>query len=114
MFSSSPARIPRRARRVLLAAVVAACALPAAAQASVVQDGIDGLEYRAGSGERNVVKVVDAGGGVEINDSAGITSRTTLCFPPPAPACDARSAPGSPRCCSATATTPSRSASRSS
>ena len=79
---SSPSR-PRHAANpsTLLAASLAACALPAAAQASIVeQDATNGgLAFRANQ-ETNTVTVRDIlGAGLEVVDERGLTSRTSLC-----------------------------------
>jgi Ca2+-binding RTX toxin-like protein len=72
-----------RRRSALLAAlpaVLAAIALPAAAQAASVELGADNtLKYRAAGGETNAVVVTDVTGGVEVQDQAGLTSRTRFC-----------------------------------
>ena len=76
----SPARIRGRTRRALLAATVAAFALPAAAQAGTVEEAANGtLTYRAASGERNSLNVIDQGNRVDIVDLTGLSSRTPLC-----------------------------------
>ena len=66
--------------RAVLATALALCALPAAAQAGVVEEAADGtLKYRAASGETNALLVTDANRVVEVQDTAGVTSRTPLC-----------------------------------
>jgi hypothetical protein len=76
----SPAR-PRRVLRLALAAAVAACALPAAAQAAVVEEAADGsLRFRGSGGEANIVSVTtSSSNAVSIQDLNGVTSNTPLC-----------------------------------
>jgi hypothetical protein len=74
----------RRIGRMLLAAALAACVLPAAAQAGVVEEAADGtLVYRAAAGESNNLSVSDPTGNraLEIRDLTGLTERTPLCSP---------------------------------
>jgi hypothetical protein len=68
-------------RRAVLAAAVAACALPGAAQASTVELAADGttLNYRGANGENNSLNVRMDAGALEVKDFAGLTSRTPLC-----------------------------------
>jgi hypothetical protein len=77
--TSKPPR--RRIGRMLLAAPVAACVLPAAAQAGVGEEAADGtLVYRAAAGESNNVSVTDSvSSAVSIRDLTGLTERTPLC-----------------------------------
>jgi hypothetical protein len=74
-------RLRRRIARVLVAVAVAACALPTAAQAGVVEEAADGtLVYRAGAGEINNLSVSnETAGAVSIRDLTGLTERTPLC-----------------------------------
>ena len=66
--------------RAVVATVLALCAMPAAAQAGVIDEAADGtLTYRAPSGETNAVLVTEQNLGVELNDQAGVTSGTGLC-----------------------------------
>jgi hypothetical protein len=72
----------RRLRRALVAAALAACALPATASAAVVEEAADGtLVYRAAAGESNNLSVSDpqGNGALEIRDLTGLTDRTPLC-----------------------------------
>jgi hypothetical protein len=74
----------RRLRRALVAAALAACALPATASAAVVEEAADGtLVYRAAAGESNNLSVSDPAGNraLEIRDLTGLTERTGLCSP---------------------------------
>ena len=70
-----------RIGRILLAAAVAACVLPAAAQAGVVEEAADGtLVYRAAAGESNNLSVTNPiSSAIEIRDLTGLTERTPLC-----------------------------------
>ncbi len=69
-----------RTTRAVLATALALCALPAAAQAGVIDEAVDGtLKYRAPSGETNAVLVTEQSLGVELNDQAGVTAGTGLC-----------------------------------
>jgi hypothetical protein len=70
----------RRALRIALASAVAACALPAAAQAAVVEEAADGsLRFRGGA-EANIVSVTTTSfDAVSIQDLNGVTSNTGLC-----------------------------------
>ena len=66
--------------RAVLATALTLCLLPAAAQAGVVEEAADGtLKYRAANGETNALLVTDAGKVVEMQDTAGVTTRTPLC-----------------------------------
>jgi hypothetical protein len=71
----------RRLGRMLLAVAVAACVLPAAAQAGVVEEAANGtLVYRAATGESNNLSVSnEVSGAVSIRDLTGLTERTPLC-----------------------------------
>jgi RTX calcium-binding nonapeptide repeat (4 copies) len=75
----------RRTRRVLLVTALAVAALPAAAQAGVVEEAPGGtLVYRAGAGESNNVSVFRSAVNsdvIEIRDLGGLSSRTGLCSP---------------------------------
>ena len=69
---------------LLLAAALAILALPAAAQASIVEEGPDGnLKLREDGSEINNVSVTDGLAGssvaIEVRDLTGVTSRTPLC-----------------------------------
>jgi hypothetical protein len=70
-------------RRAVLAAAVAACALPSASQAATVELSADGatVTYRGAAGENNSLNVRMDAGALEIKDFAGLTSRTPLCAP---------------------------------
>jgi Ca2+-binding RTX toxin-like protein len=71
---------PRRARRALLAAALAAAVLPAAADASTVRvagvgpTAVPQLQYTAAAGENNNMRVVFTGTHILIQDSAPITA----------------------------------------
>ena len=71
----------RVALRVALASAVAACALPAVAQAAVVEEAADGsLRFRGSGGEANIVSVTtSSSNAVSIQDLNGVTSNTPLC-----------------------------------
>jgi hemolysin type calcium-binding protein len=71
----------RRIGHMLLAAAVAACVLPAAAEAGVLEEAADGkLVYRAAAGESNNLSVTNQiSGAVSIRDLTGLTERTPLC-----------------------------------
>jgi RTX calcium-binding nonapeptide repeat (4 copies) len=69
----------RRTRRALVAAALAACALPAGASAAVIEDVDGALTYRASSQETNTVTVRNLNGGMEVSDLRGVSSRTPLC-----------------------------------
>ena len=80
----SPARARgRRARRTLLAGVLAACALPAAADAAEIDRPIGGpnqLRVDAAAGEANRLRVSDDGPGfVRIRDEVALRESTNIC-----------------------------------
>ena len=66
---------------IALACAMAACALPAAAQAAVVEEAADGsLRFRGSGGEANIVSVTtSSSNAVSIQDLNGVTSNTPLC-----------------------------------
>jgi hypothetical protein len=74
-------KLPTLPIRAVLATALTLCALPAAAQAGVVEEASDGtLTYRAGNGETNSLIVTDAGGSVAVQDQqGGVITRTPLC-----------------------------------
>jgi Ca2+-binding RTX toxin-like protein len=66
--------------RAVLTTALTLCLLPAAAQAGVVEETSNGtLKYRAAGGETNGLIVTDASRTVEVQDQAGVTTRTPLC-----------------------------------
>ena len=67
--------------RVALASAVAVCALPAVAQAAVVEEAADGsLRFRGSGGEANLVSVTtSSSNAVSIQDLNGVSSNTPLC-----------------------------------
>jgi hypothetical protein len=68
--------------RVALAAAVAACALPAVAQAATVQTSSDQtrLTYRGAGGENNSLNIpMFSANAVEIKDFAGLTESSPVC-----------------------------------
>ena len=71
----------RRIRTAVIAAALAAMALPAAAQASVIEEAADGsLRMRGEGTEANLVSVTTTtSNAVNVQDLAGITTRTPLC-----------------------------------
>ncbi|HZO60159.1 MAG TPA: calcium-binding protein [Solirubrobacterales bacterium] len=81
MLTKTPAHSNKRARRALIAAALAACAVPAGAQAATVEMSADGttLIHRGAAGEINSLNVRVVDGAVEVKDFAGLTSRTPLC-----------------------------------
>lgn len=66
--------IPRRARRALLAGVLAAAVLPAVADASTVRVSGGQLQYTAASGEANDLRVAFTGTHIHLRDRVAITA----------------------------------------